>query len=139
MDCANFIAMKAVVAFGLLLVTACDGDHVEGARPAASPQKTTAHETRRETPPPPAPKSHAAESCGELAMTRAGLTEEGKGEKHPEVVGVDALLAQCTDKTPSPEECRRVSNELTESTARGYGSAHPKVRSLRAKQTLCSK
>jgi hypothetical protein len=84
-------------------------------------------------------KSHAAESCGELAMTRVGLIEEGRGENHPEVVGVDALLAKCTDKTPSPDTCQRVTNELTETTARGYGTNHPKVRSLRARQALCPK
>lgn len=133
--------MKALTSLLVLFVVACDGEHVESARPAASP--TAVRQERREGTPTTtsasAPPSHAKESCGELAMTRAALIEKGQGEKHPELVSVEALLAQCTEKTPSTEECRRVSNELIEATSRGYGTNHPTVRSLRAKQALCPK
>jgi hypothetical protein len=99
--------------------------------------------SERAAAPPPASASaatsHAADACGEYAMTRAGLIAEGEGEKHPKVVGVDAVLAQCEDKTPSPDACRRVTNELMEITAAGYGPNHPRVRSLRAQQSLCPK
>lgn len=72
-------------------------------------------------------------------MTRVALVEEGRGVNHPEVIGVEALLAKCEDKTPSPDACRLVTNQLTESLSTGYGPNHPKVRALRAKQTLCPK
>jgi hypothetical protein len=81
--------------------------------------------------------SHAAESCGELAVTRVGLIADGKGDQHPEVLGVDALLAQCGDKTPSPDVCLRLKRELVETEAGGYGPNHPRMRSLRAKLALC--
>ena len=73
-------------------------------------------------------------TCQAVSLVASGL-----GEKHPELVGVDALLAQCADTTPSPDACRRLTNELVESTARGYGANHPRMRSLRAKQALCPK
>ena len=82
--------------------------------------------------------SHAAESCGELAMTRAGLLAGGKGPTNPEVRGVDALLAKCSDPTPSADVCRRVDNELTELVGRGtYGPNHPAILALQAKKNLC--
>lgn len=135
--------MKAVVVIGLLFahaVCACDGERIESPPPAspAPPPVGAAAPRERSRDTASAPEtSHAGEPCGELAMTRAGMTAAGLGENHPKVVGVDALLAQCADKTPSSESCRRVANELIESTARGLGENHPKIRALRAKKGLC--
>ena len=41
--------------------------------------------------PPPPPRS-----CAELHRERAALVAEGKGERHPRVVAVDAELARCS-------------------------------------------
>lgn len=123
-----------------LTVLACER---EGSRPVIAPQESALPEQRHETP-PSAPSTSAVTvpttgECGELAMKRVGLIEEGLGGQHPNVVSVDTLLAQCADKTPSPEACLRVAKELTETTAGGYGPNHPKVRSLTAQQALCPK
>lgn len=134
--------MRSAFSFhGLLVcgVAACAHERTEGPSQPASPS----HEERRGGSPggasPPTATAHTAKSCGEIAMTRAGVIETGLGANHPEVVRLDALLAQCADKTPSPDECRHVMSELTEVTTRGYGPNHPTTRALRAKLELCPK
>ncbi len=96
-------------------------------------------------PPPrpagPAPiviaPSHQGESCGDLALDRAELRARGKGERHPEVLEVEAALAKCQDRTPSAEACARVLRDREAMVARGYGPAHPEMVVAAAKLALC--
>lgn len=43
--------------------------------------------------PPPVPPS--AEDCAALPAERERLLAAGKGERHPEVLAIDARLAEC--------------------------------------------
>jgi hypothetical protein len=87
-------------------------------------------------------------------MTRAGLLARGFGERHPEVLSVDALLAECPSKDgsslaqpergqnknapPSAASCKRVNDELIEKRQL-YGEGHPIIVSLRTMRDLCPK
>lgn len=118
--------------------------------PVRAPEAPASAPARAPAPPadPPAaaaksvPKagpSHASEPCGELVMTRARLVAIGRGENHPELKGVDALLAECPDKTPSPAACERARRVKIELVASGRGPAHPDVQAADAQAALCTK
>lgn len=136
----------ALLLLSIVSVAACDPPEtpaqvpvVETAPPHAAPPsaaRTTSAESTRTTQ--GTTHSHASEPCGELVLTRAGLVAGGKGEAHPEVTGVDALLARCADKTPSRESCEHADREKTEAVGRGvYGENHPRMRALEAKLRVC--
>jgi len=85
--------------------------------------------------PPPAP---ASRTCGQLRLHRASLRAYGKGDHHPEVLAVEAQLAECKDSTPTPAECLAVRTELAE-LEKSRGPMHPDVRAKRAELDVCPK
>jgi len=86
------------------------------------------------TCPPPAPVSR---TCGQLRLHRESLRAHGKGDRHPDVLAVEAKLAECKDSTPTPAECSAVRAELVELEKGGYGPMHPDVRAKRAELSVC--
>jgi hypothetical protein len=86
------------------------------------------------TCPPPAPTSR---TCGQLRLHREALRAYGKGDRHPDVLAVEAKLAECKDSTPTPAECSAVRAELVELEKGGHGPMHPDVRAKRAELSVC--
>jgi hypothetical protein len=88
------------------------------------------------TCPPPAP---VARTCGQLRLDRESLRAHGKGDRHPDVLAVEAKLAECKDSAPTQADCVGIRAELTELKNRGYGPMHPEVRATQAELDLCPK
>jgi hypothetical protein len=107
-------------------------------RPARAP--FVDHTARRiaQRPWTPSPSPALTMDCGELALYRAELVAEGKGERHPDVIATDARLGACTDKRPSAEACQAAQRRLEELRAT-RGERHPDVIVARAKIELCRK
>jgi len=89
-------------------------------------------------PASPAPEvAQAPLSCGQATLQRAALVAEGKGDRHPAVIAIDARLASCADKTPTKEECLAVREERAKRVAAGYGPSHPAIAALDAELGVC--
>lgn len=100
---------------------------------ASEPPTYTAPSERWQPPPPTIPRT-----CGEATLARAALVASGKGDKHPDVVAVDGMLATCTNAHPSAEECDAVEREGAYLVARGYGPRHPSIIANDAKRAVCT-
>jgi hypothetical protein len=107
------------------------------------PPPTSTASTGAPAPQPPAvaavPQSaHTPQTCGEASLERAALVALGKGPNHPAVVQIDARLAECSNRSPSADDCRAVEAEHAELEARGYGPRHPDMVANDAKRVLCA-
>lgn len=107
-------------------------------RPAAAPfvDHTARRITQRPWTPPPSPA--LAMDCGDLALYRAKLGAEGKGERHPDMLATNARLNACTDQRPSTAACQAAQRHLEELLAT-RGERHPDVIVARAQVDLCRK
>lgn len=119
----------------LLLLGACAPD----AQAVFVAGPTTARVEPAESAAPfrPAPRT-PPRTCGEATLARAELVALGKGDKHPDVVAVDVVLAQCASTRPTTEECAVVGRERVDLVARGIGPRHPDMIANDAKRAACS-
>jgi hypothetical protein len=88
-------------------------------------------------PAPAAAAAPASRTCGQLRLDRESLRARGKGDRHPDVVAVEARLAECKDSAPSRADCDAARADLAELQKRGYGPMHPDVRAKQAEVALC--
>ena len=123
-------------ALALLAVAACaDGARSHAIVFVAAPPRAEA--VQPETP-WQAPASRPPATCGEARLRKAELVALGKGEKHPEVLVVNAKLAACGDAMPTAVECADVAREAAELVADGYGPRHPTRVASDAKMAVCA-
>jgi hypothetical protein len=119
--------MKRILAFAL---AACGGT-----TPAAPPADAHAPAASGAAGAASAP----ADDCAELRAERAATIAEGKGERHPTVLAIDARIARCVhpDAPLAPSTCARLASDRAASLAGGKGPEHPAVKSIDAKLAFC--